>query len=161
MDKIPNATNLVPDLVNPAWDPTGEYSMPWQSGMTGVAYNTAVTGRELTSINDLFDPEFKGKIGMLTEMRDTVGLMMLATGEDPATATFDSAQPAFEKIEQAKARRPDPSVHRQRLHGRPGVGELRRVHRVVRRHRAARPRQPRPRVRRSPKRVACAGRTPW
>ena len=103
IDQIPNAANLVPELVNPSWDPEGKYSMPWQSGMTGIAYNFEKTGRELTSMEDLFDPEFKGKIGMLTEMRDTVGLVMLSTGEDPSEATFDSAQAAFERIEQAKA----------------------------------------------------------
>ena len=87
LDDIPNAANLVPDLQNPAWDPDGQVlSLPWQSGMTGIAYNIAVTGRELTSIDDLFDPEFKGKIGMLTEMRDTVGLDDAAHGDDPAEA---------------------------------------------------------------------------
>lgn len=102
LDDIPNSENLVDGLRNPSWDPTGEYSLPWQSGMTGIAYNISVTGRELTSIEELFNPEFRGRVGMLTEMRDTVGLIMLSTGADPATATFDSAQPAFDKIQEAK-----------------------------------------------------------
>jgi len=51
---------------------------------------------------DIFDPAFKGKVGMLTEMRDTVGLVMLLTGNDPSTATMDSANEAFEMIEEAK-----------------------------------------------------------
>ena len=54
--------------------------------MTGIAYNISEAGRELTSMADLFDPEFKGRVGMLTEMRDTIGLTMLLTGEDPASA---------------------------------------------------------------------------
>ena len=103
MDKIPNRSNLVPELVNPSWDPEGKYSMPWQSGMTGIAYNLDAAGRELTSMEDLFDPEFKGKIGMLTEMRDTVGLTMLSTGADPSKATYESAQPAFDRIQKAKS----------------------------------------------------------
>lgn len=98
---IPNASNLVPELQKPAWDPSGSFSLPWQSGMTGVAYNIAETGRELTSTADLFDPAFKGKVGMLSEMRDTVGLTMLLTGKDPATATFDDATEAFDRIEEA------------------------------------------------------------
>lgn len=102
-DDIPNVANLLPELHNPAWDPEGTHSLPWQSGMTGLAYNIATTGRELTSMADLFDPEFRGKVGMLTEMRDTLGLVMLLTGEDPATATADSANAAFELIEEAKA----------------------------------------------------------
>jgi spermidine/putrescine transport system substrate-binding protein len=100
-DDIPNAANLVPELQKPAWDPDGTYSLPWQSGMTGIAYNIAETGRELTSMSDLFDPAFKGKVGMLSEMRDTVGLTMLLTGKDPSDATFDDATEAFDMIEEA------------------------------------------------------------
>jgi spermidine/putrescine transport system substrate-binding protein len=100
-DDIPNAANLVPDLQKPSWDPDGTHSLPWQSGMTGIAYNIAETGRELTSMSDLFDPAFKGKVGMLSEMRDTVGLTMLLTGKDPADATFDDATEAFAMIEEA------------------------------------------------------------
>ena len=101
-DDIPNASNLLPELENPAWDPDGRFSLPWQSGMTGIAYNISATGRELNSVEDLFDPEFRGKIGMLTEMRDTLGLVMLAAGEDPGDATVDSAEAAFERIQEAK-----------------------------------------------------------
>ncbi len=104
IDEVPNAANLRDDLVNPTWDPTGEFSLPWQTGMTGIAYNLEATGREITSIEDLFDPAFSGKIGMLTEMRDTIGLIMLGLGKDPSTvASFDDVAEAFEKLEQAKA----------------------------------------------------------
>ena len=103
LDLIPNAANLRTDLVNPTWDPTGEYSLPWQTGFGGIAYNIDVTGRELTSADDLFDPEFNGKIGMLTEMRDTMGIIMLSLGIDISTLTdFATAEPAFAKLEQAK-----------------------------------------------------------
>jgi spermidine/putrescine transport system substrate-binding protein len=102
LDDIPNASNLVESLRNPSWDPEGTYSLPWQAGMTGIAYNIAETGRELTSLADLFDPAFAGKIAMLTEMRDTVGLMMLLEGEDPSEATFDAAQTALDRIQAAK-----------------------------------------------------------
>ncbi|MEP1123228.1 MAG: spermidine/putrescine ABC transporter substrate-binding protein [Ilumatobacter sp.] len=103
IDQVPNVANLRPDLMNPSWDPTGEYSLPWQTGFAGIAYNIDATGRELTSTADLFDPEFNGKIGMLTEMRDTMGLLMLAEGVDISTvSTFDAAASAFEKLEAAK-----------------------------------------------------------
>ena len=102
LDDIPNASNLLESLRNPDWDPTGRFSLPWQSGMTGIAYNLSVTGRELTSVNDLFDPEFRGKIGMLQEMRDTLGLTLLSLGDDPAEAdSMDYANAAFEKVQQA------------------------------------------------------------
>jgi spermidine/putrescine transport system substrate-binding protein len=104
-DDIPNAENLVPDLRNPVWDPDGRFSLPWQSGLSGIAYNVAATGRDLGSFDDLFDPAFRGKIGMLTEMRDTIGLAMLADGKDVSDPdlTFDDASGAFERIERAKA----------------------------------------------------------
>jgi spermidine/putrescine transport system substrate-binding protein len=102
LDEVPNATNLIPGLKNPKWDPGGEYSLPWQSFITGIAYNRKAAGREIRSVNDLFDPAFKGKIGMLTEMRDTIGLLMLADGKDPSQPTFAEAQGAFARLEQAK-----------------------------------------------------------
>lgn len=102
IDQVPNAANLRPDLQKPSWDPTGEYSLPWQTGFAGIAYNLEETGRELTSTEDLFDPAFSGKIGMLTEMRDTIGLLMLADGVDISTvSTFDAAAGAFDRLEAA------------------------------------------------------------
>ncbi len=44
LDQVPNAANLRPDLQNPTWDPTGEFSLPWQTGITGIAYNLDATG---------------------------------------------------------------------------------------------------------------------
>jgi spermidine/putrescine transport system substrate-binding protein len=96
---IPNAANLSAGFQNPGWDPTGEYTLPWQTGMTGIAYNIKVTGRELTSFNDLYDKKFKNKIGMLTEMRDTVGLACLGEGIDPATVSFKQAKPVFARMQ--------------------------------------------------------------
>jgi len=104
LDEIPNAANLVGALRNPAWDPTGSYSLPWQAGFAGIAYNIDVTGRELTSVEDLWDPEFAGKIGINTEMRDTIGLIAMSLGVRLADmTTFDAASAAFERLEKAKA----------------------------------------------------------
>ena len=145
----PTPSNLVADLQNPDFDPDGKFTLPCQSGMTGIAYNIADTGRELTSMADLFDPEFKGRIGMLTEMRDTVGLTMLLDRQGPgnAGAPWTTPRRPSTMIEEANSNGQIRAVHRQRLHGRPGDGELRRLHRVVGRHLAARPRQPRPALR--------------
>ena len=104
IDKVPNAKNLEDAFKNPPSDPTGEFSLPWQSGIAGIAYNIEATGRELKSMADLFDPAFKGKIGMLTEMRDTVGLLLLGLGVNPSEiSSFDAAAGAFEQLEKAKA----------------------------------------------------------
>jgi spermidine/putrescine transport system substrate-binding protein len=102
---IPNAKNLVAQFKNPDFDPEGKFNLPYQSGMTGIAYNISETGRELKSMADLFDPAFKGRVGMLTEMRDTVGLTMLLTGNDPSKEglTMDDADAAFEMIDEANS----------------------------------------------------------
>ncbi len=104
IDQVPNAKNLEDVFKNPPSDPTGEFSLPWQAGTAGIAYNISATGRELKSVSDLFDPAFKGRIGMLTEMRDTIGLLLLGLGINPSTiSSFDEASAAFEQLEKAKS----------------------------------------------------------
>jgi spermidine/putrescine transport system substrate-binding protein len=98
--KFPNKANLVAGLRNVGFDPGRTNSVPWMSGMTGLGYNPKRTGRELTSINDIFDPKFKGQVTMLTEMRDTLGLVMLGLGKDPTACTVDDAKAACAKIKQ-------------------------------------------------------------
>lgn len=101
-EEMPNAVRNIEDAVaNPDFDPNREISMPWQSGQVGVIYRSDLTGGELTSINDLFDPRFKGKVTMLSEMRDSVGSVLLGEGIEPEDATLDQALEAVEKIEQA------------------------------------------------------------
>jgi spermidine/putrescine transport system substrate-binding protein len=100
--EVPNARNLIPSLRNPSWDPQGRYSLPWQSGIAGIAYNIKATGRELSSVDDLFDPELKGRVSALLEMRDTMGLLMLADGKDISRPSWDAAQPSFDRLEQAR-----------------------------------------------------------
>lgn len=103
LDQIPNAANLRADFRNPAWDPTGEFSLPWQAGFGGIAYNIEATGREITSVDDLFDPEFAGRVGMLTEMRDTIGVVALGMGVDIENlSSFDEVAEVFARIEEAK-----------------------------------------------------------
>ena len=101
-DKIPNSKNLVPSLVKPPSDPTGEYSLPWQAGTAGIAYNINATGgKELTSVADLWDPALKGKVAVLTEMRDTIGIIALSEGVDISTAdTFSDYEPAFNTLQE-------------------------------------------------------------
>ena len=103
LDKIPNASNLLESLTRAPSDPTGEYSLPWQSGMAGIAYNKAAAGGEVLTMEQLFSPELKGKVGMLTEMRDTIGLIAMSEGIDLDKPTFEKFQPAFAKLEQAVA----------------------------------------------------------
>ncbi len=101
LDRIPNRVNLEERFLNQAWDYGAVYSLPWQAGITGFAYDPALTGRELRSIMDLFDPEFKGRVALFSEMRDTLGLVMLGLGHDPAVLDEDGAQEALDFIDEA------------------------------------------------------------
>jgi len=98
---IPNVeANLLPTLKNPSFDPGRQFSIPWQSGMTGLIVNTS-QAPNVHPICDLFDPQYKGKVEMLTEMRDTVPLVMKCMGIDPSTATQDDWLAAIDKIKTA------------------------------------------------------------
>lgn len=83
---------------DPVYDPGNAHSLPWQSGITGIGYNPKLTGRPITSFEDLFDPAFAGKVGMFKEMRDTMNLTLLGLGIDPAGATIDDAEAAQAKL---------------------------------------------------------------
>lgn len=84
---FPNKAGMMDDLEDPSYDPGRRHTAPWLSGMVGIAYDPGTAGRELTSVADLFDPAFRGRVTMLTEMRDTIGLLMLGEGRDPTAAT--------------------------------------------------------------------------
>ena len=97
-DAIADAkANLRADLSSPEIDPERAYTLPWQTGMTGLVVNTA-EAPDVTSINDLFDPQYKGRVELLSEMRDTVPLVMKADGIDPADASTEDWMAAIEKI---------------------------------------------------------------
>jgi spermidine/putrescine transport system substrate-binding protein len=82
---IPNAKNVQDALANVEFDPGRQFSLPWQSGFTGIGYNPKATGgRKIENMDQLLtDKTLKGKVTLLTEMRDTVGMMLLAMGKDP------------------------------------------------------------------------------
>jgi spermidine/putrescine transport system substrate-binding protein len=81
---IPNKANVIDSLANPDWDPGRAKSLPWQGGFAGIAYNVDEVG-EIRTVEDLWRPELKGRVVVLSEMRDTVGLLMMANGVDIST----------------------------------------------------------------------------
>jgi spermidine/putrescine transport system substrate-binding protein len=98
---IPNLKNLRPLQQHPDWDPNRDYSLPWQSGMTGIAFNDKLTNAVL-SIDDLLgNPKLKGKITLLNEMADCLSLVMLSNGDDPAHVTDATFNRAMKKIQGA------------------------------------------------------------
>ena len=94
LSHMPNFTaNLADEFRGRAADPQNKYLAPWQSIMTGLAVNTKKTSR-FTTVKGLWDAKLKGKVVLLTELRDTIGLTMLGNGADPSQptrATFDAA----------------------------------------------------------------------
>jgi spermidine/putrescine transport system substrate-binding protein len=98
---IPNIKNLVDVQKHPSFDSQRDYTLPWQSGMTGIAYNDTLTDPVL-SIDDLFgNPKLKGKITCLNSMGDALTLVMLANGDDPAKVTDKSFNAAFNRVKKA------------------------------------------------------------
>ncbi len=99
--ELPNVSaNLIDRLKSPPFDPKREFSVPWQSGFTGIVYRKDKVKREPRSVDDLFDPDYKGKVTMLTEMRDSVGVVAASMGFDPEKATLDEFMQAVEKIDE-------------------------------------------------------------
>jgi spermidine/putrescine transport system substrate-binding protein len=101
--KLPNFTqNAGQAFKNPTYDPGNKYTLAWQSGLTGLAYNPKLTKREITSFNDLFDPAFKGKITMFGDDTDFPTLTMIGLGIDPATSKEEDWRRAAAKMEELK-----------------------------------------------------------
>jgi spermidine/putrescine transport system substrate-binding protein len=99
---IPNKDNLVANLADVDYDPDRTFSLPWFSGFTSIAYNRALTGREITKIDDLFDPAFAGQVTMFSDLRDGLGLVLLSQGKSPADATAEDIQAAADLVAEAK-----------------------------------------------------------
>jgi spermidine/putrescine transport system substrate-binding protein len=101
---IPNKGNILPALANPDFDANRVHTMPWQSGFGGLGYNKALlkeaTGKsDMKSLNDLWDPALAGKVTVLDEMRDTIGIIMLSQGKDPSNFTDDDFNAAADELQ--------------------------------------------------------------
>ncbi len=100
--KVPNLdANIIDGLANVSFDPQREYSAPWQSGVTGIAYNKSKV-KEVKSFQELITrKDLKGRISLLSEMNDTMGLLLLSDGADPSNFTDDQWQKAIDKLQKA------------------------------------------------------------
>ena len=86
--RIPNFARYAgPIARHPVFDPRNRYTVTWQAGITGIGYDPRMTGREITSVKDLWDPAFKGKVGMMSDNTELGSVGMLALGIDPAKST--------------------------------------------------------------------------
>lgn len=100
--KLPDVeANLLPSLRNRPFDPENQLAIPWQSGLSGLAYNGKVT-KEIRTVDELLTrPDLKGKVTALSEMRDTMGLLLQSNGHDPANFTSAQFDDALAKLRRA------------------------------------------------------------
>lgn len=100
---IPNSVNLIPRLADVNFDKPRDFSLPWQSGFGGLGYNIpalqAATGKStMTSMDELFDPALKGRVTLLSEMRDTMGCILAWKGYDPSNFTEAEFEEAIAEL---------------------------------------------------------------
>ena len=96
---IPNAKNILPTLAHPSFDTNRDSSLTWQGIMAGLGWNTKVNPKGLRTVDDLWQPQNKGKIVVLSEMRDTIGVILLSQGIKPETVTEDQFMNAVDFLQ--------------------------------------------------------------
>ena len=95
--------HLIPRLRAPAWDPDRTLSVPWQSGLTGLAYNARYTGAVHSVEEMLTRKDLRGKVSLLSELNDTLSFMLRIVGADPERFTDDDAERALERLTEVVA----------------------------------------------------------
>jgi spermidine/putrescine transport system substrate-binding protein len=101
--KMPNfAKNAAPKYKNEAFDAGNVYSVPWASGITGIAYDPKKVGRPITKLADLWDPKFKGKVGMFSDTQELGNFGLMALGLNPDKSTQDDWEKAADHLKKQK-----------------------------------------------------------
>lgn len=93
---IPNKSNILASLASPSFDPNREQTLTWQGIMGGFGWNVEKNPKGIRTIDDLFAPQNKGKIVVLSEMRDTIGIILLSQGVNLQTVTEDQFMNAID-----------------------------------------------------------------
>lgn len=96
----PNVTeHLDPLLRSPAFDPGRKYTVPWQSGITGIAYNRRRLGREIRGVADLWSDDLKGRVTLLSGLDEAFALLMQGNGVDVTRWTADDFHTVCDQVE--------------------------------------------------------------
>ncbi|MET8158118.1 spermidine/putrescine ABC transporter substrate-binding protein [Sphaerisporangium sp. NPDC005289] len=102
-EKLPNfAANAGAKYKNPTYDPDNTYTIPWQSGITGIAYNPKYVDGEIASIQELWNPKYKGKVGMLLDTQEIANFGLFALGIDPDKSAQADWEKAGQKLQQQR-----------------------------------------------------------
>ncbi|WP_019634857.1 polyamine ABC transporter substrate-binding protein [Actinomadura atramentaria] len=97
--RLPNFEKYAgPGFKNPSFDPGNAFTVPYESGVTGIAYNTRYVKEEITSIAQLFDPKYKGRVGMMSDSQELGSFGVFAVGADPEKSTPDDWRRAAAKL---------------------------------------------------------------
>lgn len=101
---VPNRKNLREDLLNSKVDEGRKFTAPYMTGMVGLAYNRAATGRDITTIDDLWDPAFRGRVSLFSDVQDGLGMIMSSQGNSPEDPSTESVQQAVDLVREQKDR---------------------------------------------------------
>jgi spermidine/putrescine transport system substrate-binding protein len=99
---VPNRKNLRKDLLDSQIDPGRKFSAPYMTGMVGLAYNKAATKRDIKTIDDLWDPALKGRVSLLSDTQDGLGMIMQSQGNSPEKPTTEAVQKAVDLVKEQK-----------------------------------------------------------
>jgi len=91
--------NVGAPFKDPAFDPGNRYTMAWQSGMTGIAYNTKFVDEEITTLEQMLNPKYAGHVGMFNNTADAQNLAMVELGINPETSTPEDWQQAADYLQ--------------------------------------------------------------
>jgi spermidine/putrescine transport system substrate-binding protein len=94
--------NAGPTFKNPSYDPGNAFTVPYESGITGIAYNTKYVKEEITSIAQLFDPKYKGRVGMMGDSQELGNFGMFLLGIDPEKSTQADWEKAAAKLREQR-----------------------------------------------------------
>ena len=97
-----NKKNMRPDLLNAKADEGRKYTAPYMSGMVGIAYNRAATNRDITKIDDMWDPAFKGKVSLFSDIQDGLGMIILSQGGSVESPSLESVNKAVDLVKEQK-----------------------------------------------------------
>ncbi|WP_214105953.1 polyamine ABC transporter substrate-binding protein [Acrocarpospora catenulata] len=101
--QLPNfAANAGAKYKNPSYDPNNQFTIPYQAGVTGIAYNTKYVDEKITSIQSLFDKKYEGKVGMMADAQEIANFAMFAVGVDPDTSTQAEWEKAAAKLKEQR-----------------------------------------------------------
>ncbi|MCX5367645.1 spermidine/putrescine ABC transporter substrate-binding protein [Streptomyces sp. NBC_00015] len=96
--------HLDPLLRSPAFDPGRACTVPWQSGITGIAYNRRKLGREIRSVSELWADDLKGRVTLLSGLDEAFALLMQGNGVDVTKWTADDFHQVCDEVEKQVGR---------------------------------------------------------